>query len=419
MIESPSLLRRPARRPRVSTGGWAMALYPFIVVSRAPDAVPQYRIALLAIALAMVTALLLPPARGWLRGRPEVFAVAGLLLVVVIGIPFSVWPGGTITFLINEYLKLVIFFGLLLYCIRSLRDVQALVLGMLGSAVYLTVGVLRTTEMQAGRPVVMTMYDANDVAFILVCAVPFAMLWAAYARGAARYLALGLTLVAILGIVKTGSRGGFVGLLVVGALAIAKMPRGRRAGALGLAAGAAIALALTASESYSKRIATIWNSSSVVEGEEGDYDASGLEGARMNVWENGFRLIQSHPLLGVGGGDFSVAEGELHFGLGKWSAPHNSFLQIAAELGLIGLSLFIYLLYRAIHNCRAAVRSHPPVLGVWLAAAVEVSVWGYVVAGSGLSMAYSPVVYLLVGMSIGLERTLRRERDAALVGEPA
>jgi O-antigen ligase len=395
----------------------AIAFYTFVIVSRLPDAFPQYRLALVSMAINVGAALLLPRARRSLIARPEVLAVAALSALILLGIPFSVWPGGTLEFLVNDYVRLVVFFGLILYAARSARDVGALVFGVLASAVYLTIGLLLTTDTTAGRPLVMTAYDANDVGFVLVCLLPFALVWAGQARGVHRYLGMAVALFIVFGIVRTGSRGGFICLLIVAPLAILKIRRGRAA-VTSLAAGAAIVFAVTTPVSYWERMSTIWESPQTVDADGEDYDTAGLRGARLGVWENGLQLIRDNPFLGVGGGDFSVAEGALHWGLGKWAAPHNSFLQITAELGFGGLALFLYLLYRTIRNCRAvAARAHGWD-GVWLAKAIEVALCGYIVAGSALSMAYSPVLYLLVAMSVALDHAAARRRPTAVKRTP-
>src|SRR5262249_18387629 len=156
------------------------------------------------------------------------------------------------------------------------------------------------------------------------------------------------------------------------------------------------------STQYWDRMATIWDSS---DGRDPyAYDASGIWGARCPIWQAALWLMLQNPLIGVGPGAFEVAEGLSHGGAGKWSAAHNSFLQIGTELGIPGLALFIFLLYRAVKNCRVVMRRarQRPQLSVeaWLARGVELSLYGFIVAAFSLSQAYASILYVLVAISV-------------------
>jgi O-antigen ligase len=70
---------------------------------------------------------------------------------------------------------------------------------------------------------------------------------------------------------------------------------------------------------------------------------------RTDIWKVGWRMVQDHPLIGVGLGNFpavfnkytpyTVFDPSL-----AGSGPHNDLLSVAAETGVIGLILFIGLL---------------------------------------------------------------------------
>jgi O-antigen ligase len=142
-----------------------------------------------------------------------------------------------------------------------------------------------------------------------------------------------------------------------------------------------------------------------------DYDSGGLTEARWNVWMTGLRIMLENPLFGVGAANFEIAEGMTHGGTGKWDAAHNSFIQVGAELGVGGLALFLFLLYRGVKNSRiiaslsrrdARLRS---CLG--LAPGIEVSLYGYIVMGTTLSHGYSYIAYVFLGLSVAMLRLAR------------
>lgn len=65
----------------------------------------------------------------------------------------------------------------------------------------------------------------------------------------------------------------------------------------------------------------------------------GAAGNRTEIWLAGLELVQLNPVLGVGANNFSV-----HVG---WTA-HSTFLNVQAELGLLGSTIFILLVGLAV-----------------------------------------------------------------------
>jgi O-antigen ligase len=91
----------------------------------------------------------------------------------------------------------------------------------------------------------------------------------------------------------------------------------------------------------------------------------------------------------------------------KWSAAHNSFIEIGAELGVIGLTLFIMALYQAWQMLRSIgssdARAGP--LGP-LGHALAGVLISYCVAGFFLAAAYSAYMYTIFAMVLGVAKIL-------------
>jgi O-antigen ligase len=224
-------------------------------------------------------------------------------------------------------------------------------------------------------------------------------------------------------VILTKSRGGFIALAVVSLVTLVKVPSRIPFLRTGLTLSAILIFSLVAPPTYWQRISTIWGGEDLKTAADG-YLRGGFETARWQIWKNGLILIASHPILGVGAGAFTVAEGSLHKG-GKWNAPHSSFIQITAELGIGGLVIFLFLIYRGFANCRTVIRAtrQTPSMAryYWIAHGLEASLCGYVVAGSALTQAYSDIFYFLLAMSIVLvrlttSRTTRATRDLDVRG---
>ena len=70
-------------------------------------------------------------------------------------------------------------------------------------------------------------------------------------------------------------------------------------------------------------------------------------GIRVVMWKNSLELIKAKPLLGSGAGAFKNDYKSLVDGQNGWRSkpiddPHQQYLHIAAEHGLIGLALFLF-----------------------------------------------------------------------------
>jgi O-antigen ligase len=71
-------------------------------------------------------------------------------------------------------------------------------------------------------------------------------------------------------------------------------------------------------------------------------------GLRMEWYRNSLEIIRDHPVFGVGTGGFRQAYAEKIKGTGMLPTanPHNQYLLIATDLGLLGLGFLLYLFYR-------------------------------------------------------------------------
>ena len=74
-------------------------------------------------------------------------------------------------------------------------------------------------------------------------------------------------------------------------------------------------------------------------------------GLRMEWYKNSLEIIRDHPVFGVGSGGFRQAYAEKIKGSGMLPTtnPHNQYLLIATDLGLLGLGFLLYLFYRQWH----------------------------------------------------------------------
>ena len=75
-------------------------------------------------------------------------------------------------------------------------------------------------------------------------------------------------------------------------------------------------------------------------------DESGSRQARKDLMWEGWQTFVEHPLTGVGAGQFKNYNPPDR--LEPWRETHNVLLQVAAELGVFGLLVFLLLLWQAV-----------------------------------------------------------------------
>ncbi|MBA7618476.1 hypothetical protein ES703_25803 [subsurface metagenome] len=70
--------------------------------------------------------------------------------------------------------------------------------------------------------------------------------------------------------------------------------------------------------------------------------------SRMEIWGKSFKSVLKKPLLGVGMGNYPVVLGEDISAAKKGASAHNLYLDIASEMGLLGLIFLLLIFWRII-----------------------------------------------------------------------
>ena len=362
----------------------------------------------------------LPEAFGAVATRaPALFAVI-LCGLALIGVPFSLFPGLSLSVALKDLVPAVVLMIGIAAAIQYPLDAYRLSsVHVIGALIFSTVVLTRYNVGADGRLGDLVYYDANGLGLVLVCTLPLVQWCAQYStRSVARLCALATVGILLLTIVKTGSRGAFLGLVAVvayGIFANRSAPLRRR---FGLAVLAGVLLVGTAGKQY-------WTDMDTMLHPTQDYNWVGNDqSGRMSVWKRGIGYMMGSPITGVGVGAFPVAEGTISplakvqdYGVGlKWSAAHNSFVQVGAELGVPGLLVFLALLFAGLGRARRTVTWGLAVGDERAAAmgdALAASLVGYMVSGFFLSEGYSAFAYSMIGIAIGLNEALMRQVSVA------
>jgi O-Antigen ligase len=351
------------------------------------------------------------PRRRLRRANHKIVKIATVLFgLALVCIPAGVYPGLSFRFLTLDFSKTFVMMILLAAGMRDRRDIQRMMLvNLIGAVLYSFMVITRIPVGSDGRLGDLYYYDANDLGMLLIMTIPLVVYFArAGMRPLIRAGAVFSLLVLMVALVKTGSRGGFLGFVAVGGFMVWRYRAISKKLRLSAVAVMAVLLLAFGSDRYWTMMSTMLHPSQ-------DYNFSGnAESGRMEIWKRGMGYMMGHPFTGVGANAFPAAEGMIsplaarqQLGIGlKWSAAHNSFVQIGAETGVIGLALFIAMLYQA---ARALARrrsngSGGTEAGDAMAQTFAATLVGYCVAGFFLSQGYSAYLYAILGLVAGLDR---------------
>jgi len=110
----------------------------------------------------------------------------------------------------------------------------------------------------------------------------------------------------------------------------------------------------------------------------GDYIESSVRGGRLQRWPIGLKMLSENPLFGVGLGQFGGAVAENNNIPGTFYMD-NYFLKTAVEMGIVGLSAFVILIYNTVIWSYRSIRNTDGTLERQLVQGIFASICGLVV----------------------------------------
>jgi O-antigen ligase len=243
-----------------------------------------------------------------------------------------------------------------------------------------------------------TTYDANYSAAFFVMMLPYAIMFATR-KGPLRWIAIPIVPILATAMIRTGSRGG---IIAMGALALSTViftNKDKRKLQIAIFAVGIGAMFLAPHSELAARLQSLFSGS--------DYNFDARDG-RWEVWSRGVGMMFSHPVLGVGVGAFIAANGATS---GSYVDAHSAFVQIAAELGIIGIATFVVMIafaFKAIWRRRRALAAAPigtseeRSLDTALATAALCSLVAELTAAAFLSMAYEAMTLFALTVPVAL-----------------
>jgi O-antigen ligase len=279
------------------------------------------------------------------RMTPEFVGVLALGAIILATAPFSIWFGGAVHVFTDLYLKVALVYLLAVNVLVSPKRIERLTWLLVLAVGYLAFRavfdyargvnlIARGTRVRGS--VGGLMENPNDLALHMVAFLPLAAFMAMRPGSVLKRLVAAAAGACMLGaIVASGSRGGFIGflvmVLVLGAFAARQRPAVVVAGLLAMLC----ALPLVPDQ-YWRRLSSITDES------KDDYSTSQ---ARRQLINESIDAFLDKPITGVGAGQFKNYKPEAREQ--AWHETHNIWLQVASELGIFGLAVFTFLVARA------------------------------------------------------------------------
>jgi len=207
-----------------------------------------------------------------------------------------------------------------------------------------------------------------------------------------------LTGIAVLG---TYSRGGLIGLAIVGGALFLKSRR-RLAVVLVVVAVGLIAWHFMPPQ-WTERMGTLHHASQTASGEE-----------RIQSWTFATKVALHRPLLGGGFDDYQSTSLWMAYAPSGATqrAIHSIYFRVLGEQGFPGLALFLSLLFVSWRNCsRVRKKTSESPEQKWaydLASMLQVTLLAFMVAGAFLPMTYFDLTYQLMAICALLELHVRQ-----------
>lgn len=363
----------------------------------------------LLLAVLAVLAFLTAIGQNQVGNRTE-YLLRTLILYSILTIPFVEWPGSVLWDGIPNLVKALAFYYFTICFIKTEKDLKLLIFTFVACQswrilepfyLHITEGYWGSTawmadqtflDRLAGGP--FDVINPNGLAFVICTTIPFLYflrelswkIWIAYAS---------LTPIFIYALMLTGSRSGMIGIFII---FLGILVRSKRRILLGLSVMlvAILGFPFLSSDMQDRYLSIIG---------KGEKNAATAVGREEGVYSD-LVVALRRPIFGHGLG--TSLEANSHFG-GAYLRSHNLYTEIAQELGLIGLVIFILFMKSIFSNFDQAkkILNQQHTIGGFLPKAVDaMQVWLmmnfiFSFASYGLS---GYVWYFFAGLSIVVQR---------------
>ena len=351
----------------------------------------------------------------------ELWIVAALTALFVIGVPFAFWRSGAMTVLTDLWLKTALIFFLLTQTTTTIHRLRILlwsiILCMFVVSTYSALNPQMSYTFE-GRLMGATtgFLSGNYLGVAVGSMLPFIALFFMKTRSWSIRLLLAVTVLLLMWqMILTASRSNLMQITLSMTLIWFLFLRQLR-GARILAAVVVIAMTIflaSAPAVFWNRMQTLWTGE--VEQNWQSQSAKFSEEQRENLFWRSIEYTIEDPLLGVGLGNFSIKSGNMTGRASEWLGTHNTYTQISSEAGIPALLLYVALLYgslRAMLRISRATEKQPGFEDFFFfSRAMMVGLLVFAFAGFFAHLGYDYYFYYLVGIGTCLKGCYQRATE--------
>lgn len=277
--------------------------------------------------------------------REAMYLLAMIALLIPSALFSPIWKGGAL-FRGLDFSKMFVAWVLTFLLVTDFSKLRRIIFIQTGSvAVISIVSLLKGRSSPRLEGVLGGIYsNPNDLAFAIVLSLPFCFAFMLSARGGLRKLLWGVVMLLMLAtLFLTASRGGFITLLVAGVVVLWHFGvKGRRLYLIGATVLAAALLLSFEGDVLVNRFVAIGGGSDL---EGYQRSAYGSYEQRKQLMERALEGIEHYPVLGIGMHNFPNYSG-------NWHDVHMTYLQIAVEVGVPAMVLYLLFFGRGFSNLR-------------------------------------------------------------------
>jgi O-antigen ligase len=302
----------------------------------------------------------------------------------------------------SSYISYVMLFFVTIALVNSYERLHRALLAALAGEVFTSLYIIREFQASGGtnlRPG----YIAGDSNYFATCAVlviPFAMyfVWRSTSRRERWFCAISLVCI-LIAFTLASSRGGLVGLGVGILYLVLRSGKSRKVAIM--VALMILPLLLISPASPLSRM---------MHPEYGDKLA---EQIRWEFWRVGWKMVQNHPLTGIGLGNFTAFSDTFISGAGKrHGIACNTVLELAAELGIPGVLAYCTICWGALRSAgklRAEGKSSKNMSLLYTGEAMQAGLLSFIAAAMFVSSEYQKPFWVIVALTAAVPALLRRQ----------
>ncbi len=343
------------------------------------------------------------------RWPTELKLLLALFFWQCLTVPFAWWKGGSFVWVYSKCSKAVIAAFLVIVAVSTIRQLKLLLFIQAASVAFMTlVSVVLYRGGRMGGVLGGVFDNPNDLAMNIALNWPLCLMFLILTRNPLKKAlwAAGMLVMAI-GLMLTYSRSGFLAMAVATVLSLWEFGiRGKRHYLIVAAAFCGAALLVVAPHDYGGRLRSIVSDDVRVFGD--------AKFAREDLLTQSLKISATHPLLGIGPGNF---QGYTQ----SWHVTHNTYTELSAESGIPSLVLFVAVLVLAFRNLRRT-RASALFAGSQETQLFTGGLWAglasYLTGAMFASTAYELFPYFMIGYTVVLYRLTCVAPDASFQSHP-